>query len=239
MRWPERLVFTTSALLLLACASSLPDPPREALTEGRVPGPPPKVQVQVAGPSAPTVFPVPWRVTRPHLELNVRAPEAARRDRLHEERAVSDVEVARKQLEGAWSFVYGETIGMAIFDASGELVLQALGGDKVSLTFRVLRAAGSTGSEPGRLQLRTAPDSSTPGPSTRPDTNRAPLRFRALFKWRSAGQVDLQVAAVGEDWPREFGRDRYRLFRNVEDAIRFLERRESRRLDVSRLHRSD
>lgn len=239
MRWPARLASTTSALLLLACASSPPDPPDETHSGDRVPSPPPEVRVQVSGPPVSAGFPVPWRVTRPHLELDVRAPEAATRERLREEGGVSEVEVARKRLEGAWSFVYGETVGMAIFAASGELTLQALGGDKVSLTFRVLRAPGATGTEPGRLQLRTAPDSSTPGPSAGPDPGDTRLRFRALFKWRSAGQVDLQVPAAGEDWPGEFGRDRYRLFRNVEEAIRFLERRERRRSEAPGLHRSD
>lgn len=239
MRWPARLVSTTSALLLLACASSPPDPPGQAPSDGRVPGPPPKVQVQVAGPSVSTVFPVPWRVTRPRLELDVRAPEAAARERRHEDGPVREVEMARKRLEGAWSFVYGETIGMAIFNSSGELVFQALGGERVSLTFRVLRAPGAAGSEPGRLQLRTVPDSSTPGPRAGPDPGDTRSRFRAVFKWRSAGQVDLQVPTAGEDWPREFGRDRYRLFRNVEEAIRFLERRERRRSDVPRRHRLD
>lgn len=239
MRWSARLVSTTSVLLLLACASSHPDPPRDAPADRRVPGPPPEVQVQVAGPSAPAAFPVPWRVPRPHVEVHVRAPEAAVRERVRDEGAVSEVEVARKRLEGAWSFVYGETIGMAIFDGQGKLVLQALGGDKVSLTFRVLRAPGATGSEAGRLQLRTAPDSSTPGPSVSPDRRVPPRRFRALFKWRSAGQVDLQIPAAGEEWPREFARDRYRLFRNVQDAIRFLERRERRWSDGPTLHRAD
>ena len=239
MRWPARLVSTTSALLLLACASSPPEPPRDTPADRRVPGPPPEVQVQVAGPSAPSEFPVPWRVPRPHVEVHVRAPEAAVRERIRDEGAVSEVEVARKRLQGAWTFVYGETIGMAIFDGSGKLVLQALGGDKVSLTFRVLRAPGATGSQPGRLQLRTAPDSSTPGPSLDPEADDRPLRFRALFKWRSAGQVDLQVPMAGEQWPREFGRDRYRLFRNVQDAIRFLERRERRWSDGPGLHEAD
>lgn len=239
MRWSARLVSTTSALLLLACASSPPEPPRETPADRRVPGPPADVQVQVAGPSAPAAFPVPWRVPRPHVDVDVRAPEAAVRERIREDDAVSEIEVARERLEGAWSFVYGETVGMAIFDGSGKLVLQALGGDKVSLTFRVLRAPGARGSEAGRLQLRTAPDSSTPGPSLNPDDGSSRLRFRALFKWRSAGQVDLQVPTAGEDWPASFGRDRFRLFRNVEEAIRYLERRERRWSDTPGQHRAD
>lgn len=239
MRWRGRLASTTSALLLLACASSSPDPPRESPADGRVPGPPPEVQVQVTGPSVSTVFPVPWRATRPHLEIDVRAPEAATRERLLEDGSVRAVEVARERLEGAWSFVYGETIGMAIFAPSGELILQALGGGKVSLTFRVLRAPGATGSEPGRLQLRMAADTSARGADAGADTADTRPRFRALFKWRSAGQVDLQVPTAGEDWPREFDRHRYRLFRDVEEALRFLEQRQRRLSDVPRQHRSD
>lgn len=239
MRWPARLVSTTSALLVLACASSPPESTRETPADRRVPGPPPEVQVQVAGPSAPSAFPVPWRVPRPHVDVHVRAPEAALRERLRGDDPVSKVEVARKRLEGAWSFVYGQTVGMAIFEGSGKLVLQALGGDKVSLTFRVLRAPGADGSEAGRLQLRTAPDSSTPGPSLDPDDERSQLRFRALFKWRSAGQVDMQVPTAGDDWPASFGRDRFRLFRDVEEAIRYLERRERRWLDTPEQRRAD
>ena len=239
MRCSARLVSTTSALLLMACASSSPEPPRETPADRDVPAPPPDVQVQVAGPSGPAAFPVPWRVPRPHVEVHVRAPKAAVRERVREDGAVSEVEVARKRLQGAWSFVYGETIGMAIFEDSGKLVLQALGGDKVSLTFRVLRAPGATGSEPGRLQLRPAADSSTRDPALSAGGGELPRRFRALFKWRSAGQVDLQVPVAGEDWPREFGRDRYRLFRDVQEAIRFLERRERRWSDAPGLHRAE
>ncbi len=237
MRWPARLVSTTSALLLMACASSPPVPPPDAPAEPGVPRPP-EVQVQVAGPQLSPVSPIPWRVPRPQLEVHVRTPEAAVRERVRENGAVSEVEVARKRLQGAWSFVYGETIGMAIFDDSGTLVLQALGGDRVSLTFRVLRAPGG-GAEAGRLQLRLASDSASTGSESSPGAGESLRRFRALFKWRSAGQVDLQVPAAGERWPREFSRDRYRLFRDVEEAIRFLERRERRKSDAPDLYRGD
>ena len=236
MSLSARLATITSAILLISCASSSPEPPATP-AERRVPAPPPEVQVQVESPPVSAVSPVPWRLPRPHLHLNVRAPEAAVRYR--ERRSVSGIERARDRLDGAWSFVYGGTIGMAIFESSGRLVLQALDGEKVSLTFRVLRAPGSTGSEPGRLQLLTAPDSAAPGPTTDFDPGELRLRFRALFKWRSAGQVDLQVPAAGADWPDEFGADRFRLFRNVEDALRFLEESRRRWSDVPEAHRAD
>lgn len=239
MRWPARLVSSMSTLLVMACASSPPEPPRDAPADPGVPGPPPEVQVQVAGPQLSPLSPIPWRVPRPQLEVNVRTPEAAVRERSRENGAVSEVEVARKRLEGAWSFVYGETIGMAIFKDSGKLVLQALGGEKVTLTFRVLRAPGATVSEAGRLQLRLASDSAAARPRSSADAGASLRRFRALFKWRSDGQVDLQVPAAGKSWPREFDRDRYRLFRNVQEAIRFLERRERRRSDAPNLYRGD
>lgn len=231
MSLSARLASTLSALLLLSCASSPPEPP-ESPAERRVPEPPPEVQVQIESPPASALAPVPWRQPRPRLQLNVRAPEAAVRYRRRHSGSGSGIERARDRLQGAWSFVYGGTVGMAIFEPSGRLVLQALDGDKVALTFRVLRAPGATGSEPGHLQLRTAPDSSAPGPSTGHDAGDLRLRFRALFKWRSTGQVDLQVPAAGEDWPEEFGADRYRLFRDVEEALRFLGRSQRRWSDV-------
>lgn len=236
MSLTARLASTLSALLMLSCASSPPGPP-ESPAERRVPEPPPEVRVQIESPPASAVAPVPWRQPRPRLQLNVRAPEAAVRYRRRH--SGSGIGRARDRLQGAWSFVYGETVGMAIFESTGRLVLQALDGDKVALTFRVLRAPGATGSEPGHLQLRTAPDSSAPGPSTGRDAGDLRLRFRALFKWRSTGQVDLQVPAAGEEWPEEFGADRYRLFRDVEEALRFLQRSQRRWSDVPDVSRAD
>lgn len=233
MRWPARLGATLSVLLLLSCASSAPGPPPTS-PRSVIPDRPPEVDVDVEGPSAPSLAHVPWVMPPPRLHVHVRAPDAAVRHRAR--RAESAVREARRRLEGAWSFVFGETIGMAIFDRDGRLVLQALGGDKVALTYRVVRPPGS---DPGRLDLRSAPDSSAPGPAAGPDDGDRRLRFRTLFKWRSAGQLDLQIPADGEGWPEEFGTDRYRLFRDVESALRFLRRRQEMWRGGPELHRAD
>lgn len=241
MRWPARLGATVSTLLLLSCASSAPGPPVEpgdraatdspaAADEARVPDPPPKVRVEVDGPAAPSPGRLPWIVLRPRLQVHVRAPDAAVR------RTESDVQRARRRLQGAWSFVHGETIGMAIFEKSGGLVLQALGGEKVGLTYRVLRAPGP---DAGRLQLRTEPDTSGSGPTAGTGSGGELRRFRTLFKWRSSGQVDLQVPDAGEAWPEEFDADRLRLFRDVEEALRYLQRRERGWPGPADLHRAD
>lgn len=237
MRWHSRLVSTTSALLLLACASS-PDPPVDP-AERAVPDRPPDVKVEVEGPPASFAPPVPWWLPRPRLQVNVRAPEAAVRERERSRRTASSrIERSRERLVGAWSFVHGKTIGMAIFESSGRIILQALGGQRVTLAFRVLRAPED---EPGRLQLRSAPDSAASDSSGLASgaAGGEHERYRALFKWRGAGQVDLQVPRAGEEWPREFGRDRYRLFKNVEDAIRFLERREHQLFETPATRRTD
>lgn len=242
MRWPARLGATFSTLLLLSCASSAPDPPPEppvdraatdspaAADAARVPDPPQKVRVELDGPAAPSLVRLPWIVPRPRLQVHVRAPDAAVRRRVR--RTESDVQRARRRLQGAWSFVHGETIGMAIFEESGHLVLQALGGEKVDLTYRVVRAPGP---DAGRLQLRAVPDSAGPGSTA----GEGHPRFRTLFKWRSSGQVDLQVPVGGEAWPEEFGADRFRLFRDVEEALRYLQRRERSWPGPTDLHRAD
>lgn len=239
MGCPSRLVSATSVLLLLSCASSSPDPPADT-ADHAVPDRPPDVDVEVEEPPAAAATPVPWRLPRPRLQVNVRAPEAAVRERKRELRTESSrIERSRERLVGAWSFVHGETIGMAIFEDSGRLVLQALGGERVTLNFRVLRPPSDG---PGHLQLRSAPDSSTADSAAVASgaAGEEHERFRALFKWRAAGQLDLQVPRAGEEWPREFGRDRYRLFKNVEDAVRILERREHRRLyGTPRTRRTD
>lgn len=238
MGWPARLVSATSVLLILSCASTAPDPPASS-ADHAVPARPPDVQVEVEEPPPAAAAPVHWRLPRPRLQVHVRAPEAAVRERSRTRRTASGrIERSRERLVGAWSFVHGETIGMAIFESSGRIVLQALGGQRVTLGFRVLRAPEE---EPGRLQLRPVPDS-TASDSSGPAAGAAGEgheRFRALFKWRGVGRVDLQVPRAGEEWPREFGRDRYRLFKNVEDAVRFLERREHQRLEAPATRRAD
>lgn len=234
MRRAARVGSVALAVLTAACASSRPDPPGSS-TRGAVPERPPDVTVEVESPPVSAAFPIPWTVPRPRLHLHVRPPAAAVRARSR--RHATRLERARRRLEGAWSFVYGETIGMAIFERSGELVLQALGGDKVALRYRVLRAPGS---EPGRIQLRPAPDSAAPGPgSARPFDRDRRARYRALFKWRSTGQLDLQIPTGGRDWPESFARDRYRLFRDVEEAVRYLERNEREWSGPAEVHLTD
>lgn len=250
MRWPARLGATLSVLLLLSCASSAPEPPADpgaragndsavtAADGARVPDPPPKVRVDVDGPASPSLVRLPWIVPRPRLQVHVRAPDAAVRSRVR--RTESDLQRARRRLQGAWSFVQGETVGMAIFEESGRLVFQAMGGEKVSLDYRVVRAPGP---DAGRVQLRTLPDSGASGPAAGAtpggDGGDERRRFRALFKWRSSGQLDLQVPVGGGAWPKEFGPDRYRLFRDVEEALRYLHRRERGWPGATDLHRAD
>lgn len=208
---------TLLVLLLTACATAAPRPTEEPADGREVPDPPAAVHPEVAPPDVPSVYAVPWLRPRPRLRIDVRPPEAA--VQLRSRRSASGIERTRRRLQGAWSFVYGESLGMAIFDRSGRLVLQAVGGEKVVLRYAVERAPGS---DPGRVLLRVAPDSAAPGPSTRSGPVERPRRFRALFKWRSSRALDLQVPRAGEDWPEEFGRDRYRLFRDVEEALRYL-----------------
>lgn len=221
MRWSARLAATLSALLPLACASSPTEAPRDP-TDRRIPDRPSAVEFQVDSPSIRAPFdPIPWFQPRPRLRVDVRAPEPAVRRRAR--RSASPVRKARRRLQGAWSFVYGRTIGMAIFERTGGLVLQPLDGEKVTLTYRVVRPPGA---DPGRLQLRPAADSSAPVPGEGAGSEGVRLRYRVLFKWRSSGRVDLQVPAAGEPWPEEFTRHRYRLFRDVREAVRYLHRRE-------------
>lgn len=233
MRRSARLGATLLVPLLAACATASHRSPSPRSGDD-VPDPPPAVQVDVTPPETPVVPFAPWLHPRPRPRVEVRPPEAA--VRLRSRRSASGVEGARRRLQGAWSFVYGGTIGMAIFDRSGRLILQAVDGRKISLRYAVMEAPGSG---PGRVLLRTAPDSAAPGPSAASDAEDAPRRFRALFKWRSARRVDLQVPPAGRAWPEEFGPDRYRLFRDVEAALRLLRRNERELRGPAPEHRAD
>lgn len=233
MRRSARLGATLLAPLFVACATGAHRSPSPRSGE-EVPDPPPAVQVDVTPPEVPSLPFVPWLRPRPRLRVDVRPPEAA--VRLRSRRSSSGVEGARHRLQGAWSFVYGGTIGMAIFDRSGRLILQAVGGEKIVLRYTVEEAPGSGA---GRVLLRTAPDSAAPGPSTASDAGDAPRRFRALYQWRSARRVDLQVPRAGQAWPEGFGPDRYRLFRDVEAALQLLQRNERELYGPAREHRAD
>lgn len=233
MRRPARLGATILVLLLAACATAAPRAP-VSRSGDEVPDPPPAVNVDVTPPEVPAALTVPWLRPRPHLRVDIRPPESA--VRLRSRRSASGIEDARRRLEGAWSFVYGGTIGMAIFDRSGRLLLQAVGGEEVVLRYLVEKAPGSG---PGHVLFRPAAGATGPAPSADSPPGERPRRFRALFKWRSTRQVDLQVPREGEDWPEGFGPDRYRLFRDVEAALRFLRRSERRRGAPAREHRVD
>lgn len=224
---------TLSVLLLLACASSSPEPPRER-AERSIPERPSGADVELESPPSPIPAErIPWIQTRPNVRVRVRAPEAAVRQ--FARRSESELTKSRRRLQGAWSFVVGETIGMAIFDRSGRFLLQAVGGEVVSFAYRVVRPPGP---DPGRLQLRMAADSSGP-PGETSGSGEVPLRFRALFEWRSDGRVDLQVPRPGEPWPETFDDGRLRLFKDVEDAVRHLRRRERGLSGASGLHAAD
>lgn len=234
MRPPARLAATGLALLLAGCAAASRAPvERDAAP---VPDPPPPVDLDLEPPEAPDLLPdllrATWLRPRPRTHFGVRAPECARE--LRARRTESRIDRARRRLEGAWSFVYGETIGMAIVGADGRFVLQAVGGEKVVLRYDLVRAPGSG---PGRLVFRPAPDSAASGAGTAAARAEAegPGPLRALFKWRSAREVDLQVRPAGGAWPEGFGRDRYRLFRDVEEALRYLRR--SHRIQRARARR--
>lgn len=233
MRRSARLGATLLVLLLAACATAGPRA-TVSRSEDEVPDPPPAGHVDVNPPEVPAALTVPWLRPRPHLRVDIRPPEAA--VQLRSRRSASGIENARRRLQGAWSFVYRGTIGMAIFDRSGQLVLQAVGGEKIVLRYFVEEAPGSG---PGHVLFRAAPDTTGPGPSTGSRVQDRPRRFRALFKWRSVHQVDLQVPRAGKDWPEGFGPDRYRLYRDVEAALRFLRRSERRLGRPVREHRVD
>lgn len=158
---------------------------------------------------------------RPTVTPEVRPPELEAAGTAPAAPGVPPAAVDR--LAGAWVFVHGGSLGLAIFGEDGRFTLQEVGGDPVVLRYRVEAAPDGA---PGRIRFRTAAGDSA-------------VKVRSIYKWRSPEEVDLQIGRPGSSVPPgEFDRRRIRLFSDVPSAVRYIRRRDHL-APTPPLHRAD